>query len=121
MKIAPRMPRSYITLFAVAAFTLLAGMEATDLWSAGRPITNIGDLLGGSIPLRPGVTIAIALGFAHGIWRTACRATGMNRVAVRIISAWFLLTLQAAPTGSRLTTIGRSATTLGGRCSVEFG
>ena len=82
--------RTFVALVVGAAFALVVGMEFVDSAFAGLPCDDIGDLLGGSIPLGSGVTLASALAVALAAVRVARWATIAHGMTVRKFGTWFV-------------------------------
>lgn len=84
-----------LALFAVAVagvtLPFIAGMEAADLWAAGRAVDDLGDLLGGSMWLGLGVTLPLAASVAWCAWRITGWAASVRALAVRAATALLVM------------------------------
>lgn len=102
---APASPWRFFALVAVLSVPVLLGMASLDTLAAGRPVDDLGDLVGGSFVLAGVLTALCAFlvsAGALGFLRLLCR---YQRALVRAVEAFVRLALAferaAAPLGAR--------------------
>ena len=84
-------PLAFVLGVTAAALPLLLGMAWLDASFAGIGVDDVGDLLGGSIPLGAGLTIAFAVAAALGTRKLIAFLSRFHRSIVRVVEAFVRL------------------------------
>jgi hypothetical protein len=81
----------FAAVVAFAALPMLLAMARLDASCAGSVVQNLDDLLGGSIPLGCGMTLAFAAASAFGTYRLVAILSRFHRSIVRAVEAFVRL------------------------------
>jgi hypothetical protein len=92
----PMGPFALCATVTLAALPLLLGMAWLDASCSGIAVDDVADLLGGSIPLGCGLTVAFALVSALGAHRLVAFLSRFHRSIVRAVEAFVRLTRSVA-------------------------